>query len=392
MAEVGGGRGSALDRDPLRVAAPLRRAREAPHRAVGPRHRPVDARARADRGARLPLDRAAAARRPGDVCRRRLQRRPREGQRRGRQRPDGGHRRDLQAALPVPRRRAGDRLGRHQHRRDQPDVGRADRRVQRQLRRQHARTRTSRGAALAAPAAVDARRGHEPADARAPGRPAHRLRERHRADEPQRRAARLLHALPDQRPGCPVGGQVGQAGGGRPAGRLRRHRAAGHRRTRRYDLVTPTGGTVSGTIEVRATAGDDRGVTGVRFTLDGDVLSDDTVSPYAIAEWHTTDVADGTHTLTATARDASGKTAPASATINVQNTDRQRPDREPDVAGGGLHASRAPSALTASATRRQRHPRRAVQGRRHEHRRARHVGAVLGSVAAASTSRTAPTR
>ena len=91
-------------------------------------------------------------------------------------------------------------------------------------------------------------------------------------------------------------------------------------------LVTPTGGTVAGTIEVRATAADDRGVVGVRFALDGVALDDeDTTSPYTIPEWHTTGVADGIHTLTATARDASGKTGQATATINVQNTDRQGP-------------------------------------------------------------------
>ena len=41
---------------------------------------------------------------------------PGQGQRGGRQRPDGGHGGDLQAAVPVPRRAAGDHLGRHQHR------------------------------------------------------------------------------------------------------------------------------------------------------------------------------------------------------------------------------------------------------------------------------------
>ncbi len=88
--------------------------------------------------------------------------------------------------------------------------------------------------------------------------------------------------------------------------------------------LTPQGGTVAGTIEVRATASDDRGVTGVRFLLDGNELVDDTSSPYSTS-WNTTTAADGNHTLTAIARDAAGKTGQASAVVNVKNTDKQGP-------------------------------------------------------------------
>ena len=103
-------------------------------------------------------------------------------------------------------------------------------------------------------------------------------------------------------------------------------------------LVTPPGGTVAGTIEVRATASDDRGVVGraVRARRRSCSAPRTRRRPTR-STWHTTGVADGTHTLTATARDASGKTAPGDG-------DDQRPEHRHagtrgghHRAGGGLH-------------------------------------------------------
>jgi len=66
------------------------------------------------------------------------------------------------------------------------------------------------------------------------------------------------------------------------------------------------GQTVSGTVTVSANASDNVGVTSVQFRLDGANLgAEDTAAPYAVS-WNTTTVANGSHSLTATARDAAG--------------------------------------------------------------------------------------
>jgi len=80
--------------------------------------------------------------------------------------------------------------------------------------------------------------------------------------------------------------------------------------------------TVLGTaVPVSATATDGVGVTGVQFKLDGANLgSEDTTSPYSI-NWNTTTIANGSHVLTAVARDAAGNaTTSAAVTVNVSNT------------------------------------------------------------------------
>jgi len=81
------------------------------------------------------------------------------------------------------------------------------------------------------------------------------------------------------------------------------------------------GATVSGTtVAVSATAADNVGVAGVQFKVDGANLgAEDTVSPYSVT-WNTTAVANGSHTLTAVARDAAGNTTTAPpVTVTVSN-------------------------------------------------------------------------
>ncbi|MEO6513404.1 MAG: galactose oxidase-like domain-containing protein [Candidatus Saccharimonadales bacterium] len=79
--------------------------------------------------------------------------------------------------------------------------------------------------------------------------------------------------------------------------------------------------TVTGTLNVTATAADNVGVAGVQFKLDGAILgAEDTAAPYSIS-WNTTGVADGAHILTATARDAAGNSGSATnVTVTVSNT------------------------------------------------------------------------
>jgi hypothetical protein len=79
-------------------------------------------------------------------------------------------------------------------------------------------------------------------------------------------------------------------------------------------ITTPANGaTVSGTIAVSAVASGN--VVGVQFMRGGVNLgSEDTTSPYSVS-WNTTSVSDGSHTLTAVARDASGDTTTSSPVV-----------------------------------------------------------------------------
>ena len=83
---------------------------------------------------------------------------------------------------------------------------------------------------------------------------------------------------------------------------------------------------VSGTVTLTATAADNVGVAGVKFRVDGtDVGSEDTTSPYSVA-WNTSAIANGTHTITAVARDAAGNTTTsASVSVTVANADVTAP-------------------------------------------------------------------
>jgi hypothetical protein len=79
--------------------------------------------------------------------------------------------------------------------------------------------------------------------------------------------------------------------------------------------------TVSGTVAVGATASDGVAITGVQLQVDGaNVGAADTTSPYNFS-WSSTSVANGSHTLTAVATDASGNTATSAAVkVTVSNT------------------------------------------------------------------------
>jgi hypothetical protein len=81
-----------------------------------------------------------------------------------------------------------------------------------------------------------------------------------------------------------------------------------------------SGATVAGTISVTAQASDDCGVAGVQFKLDGANLgAEATTSPYAVS-WDTTAASNGSHTLTAVARDTSGnQTTSNPVTVTVSN-------------------------------------------------------------------------
>ena len=82
-----------------------------------------------------------------------------------------------------------------------------------------------------------------------------------------------------------------------------------------------SGSTVSGAgVTISATASDNVAVAGVQFAVDGvPVGAEDTASPYSIT-WNSTAVANGTHAITAIARDSSGNTQTSSArSVTVRN-------------------------------------------------------------------------
>jgi hypothetical protein len=87
------------------------------------------------------------------------------------------------------------------------------------------------------------------------------------------------------------------------------------------NLTTPTNNaTLTGTVNVSAAASDNVGVAGVQFLLDGANLGAEVTSaPYSV-NWNTTTVPNGSHIVTAIARDAAGnKTAAAAFTVDVNN-------------------------------------------------------------------------
>lgn len=87
-------------------------------------------------------------------------------------------------------------------------------------------------------------------------------------------------------------------------------------------LTAPAGGaSLNGTVAVSANASDNVAVEDVQFKLDGQNLgAADASSPYSVS-WNTTTAADGPHSLTAVARDASGNTRTSAAVaVEVHNT------------------------------------------------------------------------
>ncbi len=102
-----------------------------------------------------------------------------------------------------------------------------------------------------------------------------------------------------------------------------------------------SGATVSGTVTVSASASDNVGVVGVQFLLDGANLGpEDTTAPYTVS-WNTTTAANGTHTLSARARDAAGNTA-TSAPVSVSVSNSPPPPPPTGTSLGALAAQMLP--------------------------------------------------
>jgi len=85
-------------------------------------------------------------------------------------------------------------------------------------------------------------------------------------------------------------------------------------------MTSPTdAATVSGSVTLTANASDNVGVVGVQFKVDGfNVGAEATIGPYEQV-WDSRTAANGTHVLTAVARDAAGYQQTASVTVVVTN-------------------------------------------------------------------------
>jgi hypothetical protein len=99
------------------------------------------------------------------------------------------------------------------------------------------------------------------------------------------------------------------------------------------NIVSPTGGVVSGATNISASASDDQAVASVRFYLDGQFLSDEISSlPYSFS-WDSTHAANGNHSLTAVAKDLAGNTTTSAAVgVDVENNPLPPDSTPPTVA------------------------------------------------------------
>jgi hypothetical protein len=119
------------------------------------------------------------------------------------------------------------------------------------------------------------------------------------------------------------------------------------------NLTAPTtGATVTGaSVALTATAADNIGVAGVQFKVDGTNLGFEvTTSPYTTS-WDSTKVANGSHTITAVARDTSGNTTTSSSvsvtTSNVVDTTKPTVSLTAPTAGSTVSNTAAVSATAA---------------------------------------------
>jgi hypothetical protein len=115
---------------------------------------------------------------------------------------------------------------------------------------------------------------------------------------------------------------VDKAGNVGPASNQAQAVIAGDTTAPTVSLTAPANGaSLTGTVNVTANAADAVGVDNVQFRLDGqDLGTADTTAPYSVS-WNTTTARDGTHTLTAVARDPSGNARTATAvSVGVHNT------------------------------------------------------------------------
>jgi len=117
-------------------------------------------------------------------------------------------------------------------------------------------------------------------------------------------------------------------------------------------VVPPLGDTVSAVSHLAAVAADPMPIRSVQFYVDGRPVGGPvTRAPYALARWNTTRVANGTHTITAVARDSQGRVVTARDRVMVNNPAPAMTCfvLQADVSAQGTGQVTAPAFHTASA-------------------------------------------
>ena len=117
-------------------------------------------------------------------------------------------------------------------------------------------------------------------------------------------------------------------------------------------ITSPSNGkTVSGTVTVTASASDNVGVAGVQFSIDGaNFGAEDTSAPYSIS-WNTAAASNGSHAITAVARDAAGnRTTSTPVTVTVSNAPPPPPDTTPPTVSITSPANGATISATVTVT------------------------------------------
>ena len=149
------------------------------------------------------------------------------------------------------------------------------------------------------------------------------------------------------------------------------------------------GATVGGTVSVAANAADNVGVVGVQFLLDGATLgAEDTTAPYSVS-WNTATVSNGSHTLTARARDAAGNRPPRPPSPSPSSTDTTAPTVALTGPADGATVARRGERRRQRLGQRGRRRRAVPARRRHPRRRGHHRPySVSWNTAAATTAAT----
>lgn len=114
------------------------------------------------------------------------------------------------------------------------------------------------------------------------------------------------------------------------------------------NITAPTdGATVSGTVNLEATATDNTAVTKVEFYIDGTLKTTMSSGPYNYS-WNSASVANGQHTVLVKGYDAMNNVGSDSITVNAQNNDTQAPTAPTNLTATAAAANKVNLSWTAS--------------------------------------------
>ena len=113
-------------------------------------------------------------------------------------------------------------------------------------------------------------------------------------------------------------------------------------------ITTPAdNATVSGVVNIKATATDNTSVSKVEFYVQNQLKVTDTAAPFEYS-WDVTDLANGTYTLSTKAYDPTGNSATDTQAVTVKNGDAQAPTAPTDLKSTATTYNRVSLSWTAS--------------------------------------------